>query len=98
MLHSSHTEDDAGLHFSAISFLLPVYLAEGAGTSVESPVVTTCLCVCWQDAVGDSPVELPGCSGTLVILDERPPHLYKQALRTPHPYVRSSISETCLDT
>ena len=37
-----------------------MYLAEGDGTPVELPVVTTCLCVYWQDAVGDSPVELLG--------------------------------------
>ncbi len=43
-----------------ISSLRTVYLAEGASTSVESPVVITCLCVFWQDAVEDFPVELLG--------------------------------------
>ena len=37
-----------------------VYLAKGASTSVESPVVITYLCVFWQDSVEDFPVELPG--------------------------------------
>jgi hypothetical protein len=60
LLHSNYCANDGSLHVSASSFLLTAYLAEGASTSVESPVVITCLCVFWQDSVEDFRVELPG--------------------------------------
>src|SRR5690348_594880 len=54
------------LHFSAISFLLPVYVMEGEKTPVELPVALPVFVYSDRDPVKDFPVELlRWCSGSL---------------------------------
>jgi hypothetical protein len=73
VINSVRCIDDAGLHLSAISLLLTVYVTEGENTSVESPVALPVFVCSGRDPIEDFPVELPGwCSGILHTLHSSP--------------------------
>ena len=55
MSNSIHSEDDARLHFSVLSFLLTVYMTEGENTPVELPVALPVFVCSGEDSVEDSP-------------------------------------------